>query len=66
MNMAETALKRPAVMILLTIVLAGLGIFSYFHLGKLESTGIVDSRKEGRNVIYSITEMGRSLSGPLR
>lgn len=37
-----------------------------FHLRKLESAGVVSSRKDGRFIIYSITEMGRNLSGPLR
>ena len=37
-----------------------------FHLRKLEASGVVGSRKEGRFIIYSITEMGKSLSGPLR
>ncbi len=37
-----------------------------FHLRKLGSAGVIVSRKEGRFIIYSITEMGKSLSGPLR
>lgn len=36
-----------------------------FHLSKLESSGIVTSRRMGRFVVYSVTDMGRKLSGPL-
>jgi DNA-binding transcriptional ArsR family regulator len=36
-----------------------------FHLKKLESAGVITSEREGRRRIYSITEIGRSISGPL-
>ena len=36
-----------------------------FHLRKLETAGVVASEKEGRNKTYSITEVGRSITGPL-
>jgi predicted MarR family transcription regulator len=36
-----------------------------FHLRKLETAGVVTSEKEGRNKTYSITEVGRSITGPL-
>ncbi|MFW3145939.1 MAG: ArsR/SmtB family transcription factor [Thermoplasmatota archaeon] len=36
-----------------------------FHLRKLESAGVVKGEREGRFVRYSITEMGRTLLGPL-
>jgi ArsR family transcriptional regulator len=37
-----------------------------FHLRKLERAGVICSRKEGRHIIYSITDMGKNLTGPLR
>ena len=37
-----------------------------FHLRKLKEAGILDSRKEGKFIIYSVTDLGRSLAGPLR
>jgi len=36
-----------------------------FHLKKLETAGVVASVKEGRNKMYSITDVGRSITGPL-
>lgn len=36
-----------------------------FHLKKLESVGVVESERNGRFLIYSITDLGRSLLGPL-
>lgn len=37
-----------------------------FHLKKLESAGVVQSRRSGKHLIYSVTDMGRTLSGPLK
>jgi DNA-binding HxlR family transcriptional regulator len=37
-----------------------------FHLKKLESAGVVTMKRSGKHHIYSITEMGRTLSGPLK
>ncbi|MGA1848373.1 MAG: ArsR/SmtB family transcription factor [Thermoplasmatota archaeon] len=36
-----------------------------FHLKKLEEAGIVRGEKDGRFIEYSLTQLGRSLSGPL-
>jgi DNA-binding transcriptional ArsR family regulator len=36
-----------------------------FHLKKLESVGVVESERNGRFLIYGITDLGRSLLGPL-
>jgi DNA-binding transcriptional ArsR family regulator len=36
-----------------------------FHLKKLSEAGIIGSRKEGKFIIYSITDLGRNLAGPL-
>jgi DNA-binding transcriptional ArsR family regulator len=36
-----------------------------FHLKKLEKAGVIIGEREGRNIIYSITDVGRSISGPL-
>ncbi len=36
-----------------------------FHLRKMENAGIVVGEREGRKILYSITDVGRSLSGPL-
>jgi ArsR family transcriptional regulator len=36
-----------------------------FHLRKLEEAGIIRGEKEGRFIEYSLTQLGRSLSGPL-
>ena len=37
-----------------------------FHLGKLERLGVVEHRKEGKHLVYVITELGESLLGPLQ
>ncbi len=36
-----------------------------FHLKKLQSASVLTSRKEGKFIIYSVTDLGRSLAGPL-
>lgn len=36
-----------------------------FHLRKLEMSGLIKGEREGRQIHYSITDIGRSLSGPL-
>jgi len=36
-----------------------------FHLRKLEEAGIIRGEKDGRFIEYSLTSIGRSLSGPL-
>jgi len=36
-----------------------------FHLRKLTETGVVESKREGRFRVYSLTMVGESLSGPL-
>ena len=36
-----------------------------FHLKKLRKAGLVEVSRSGRNLIYSITELGKGISGPL-
>jgi len=36
-----------------------------FHLKKLERAGVISGERDGKNIIYSITDLGRSLTGPL-
>lgn len=36
-----------------------------FHLGKLKEAGVVHGLRDGKYIIYSITEMGRSITGSL-
>ncbi|MGA1792476.1 MAG: ArsR/SmtB family transcription factor [Thermoplasmatota archaeon] len=36
-----------------------------FHLKKLEKAGVISGERNGKNIIYSITDLGRSLTGPL-
>lgn len=36
-----------------------------FHLKKLNDAKIIHSRKEGKYIIYSLTDLGKSLAGPL-
>jgi DNA-binding transcriptional ArsR family regulator len=36
-----------------------------FHLKKLERAGLIKGKRDGKQIIYSITDIGRSLSGPL-
>ncbi len=36
-----------------------------FHLRKLQTAGVVKGERDGRFIIYGLTDMGRSLSGPL-
>lgn len=36
-----------------------------FHLRKLERAGLIKGVKEGKQIVYSITDIGRALSGPL-
>lgn len=36
-----------------------------FHLGKLRAAALVRSERRGRNRIYSITDLGKGVSGPL-
>lgn len=36
-----------------------------FHLKKLSESGIIEGKRDGKFMIYSITEMGRNLTGPL-
>lgn len=37
-----------------------------FHLRKLEMVGVVVRKKEGRHLVYSITDLGESLMGPIQ
>ena len=37
-----------------------------FHLRKLENVGVVSHKKEGRHLVYSITDLGESLMGPIQ
>jgi len=37
-----------------------------FHLKKLEAAGVVTKERQGKHLIYSVTDMGRTLSGPLK
>lgn len=36
-----------------------------FHLRKLETAGVVKGDRDGRFIVYGLTDIGRSLSGPL-
>ena len=36
-----------------------------FHLRKLESSGVIEGERDGRYIVYGLTDMGRNLSGPL-
>ena len=36
-----------------------------FHLGKLVRAGVISGERDGKNIIYSITDLGRSITGPL-
>ena len=35
------------------------------HLRKLDRAGLIRGEREGKQILYSITEIGRSISGPL-
>lgn len=36
-----------------------------FHLRKLQGAGVIEVRKEGKYRVYSLTDLGHDISGPL-
>ena len=36
-----------------------------FHLRKLEKAGVISGERDGKFIVYSMTDLGRSVTGPL-